>query len=815
MKIKTITISNIRGIRELTLNLNAKNVTVWGPNGTGKSGVIDAIDFLLTGNITRLVGKGTKGITLKQHGVHIDADVKDSYVEAEIILSKKNIEATLIRRMDNPKILDVSGCTVEDIQDVLDLAERGQHVLSRREILNYITAEPNNRATQIQNLLNISIVEKTRKSLVTVSNSFTKELKSSEAVLDQSKVTVKETIQIDHFEESRILKFINDQRTILRGDTFDELPYVHLKSGLSRPANLNKKSVNYDQVDNDIATLLEFEEDTGNTVEDLINLVKEIVVDQEIVRKIKRSQLYSIGYKILEEDEINECPLCEDEWNNNELMSEIVQRLGKIKVVVQKENTVKTYSSQLHSKLTKKIIAGKRLITISEGINKIALAVNKLKKWVSGASELVEILADPMGQMDMLLGKSDAFKSEGNLSSIYGEIKLIGKVIMETYPKATPEQIAWDKLIVLEENLKNYETSKIRYQKLLLKSKKADALAGKWTTARDKILEQLYRDIEDRFTNLYRGLHGSDEAGFTASLIPDNAALGFEVDFHGRGKHAPHALHSEGHQDSMGLCLFLALAEYLAEDIIEIVLLDDVVMSVDAEHRRSLCGVLKKAFPNKQFIITTHDQTWANQLKTEGVVNSKSSIQFYNWSIDSGPHVNAQDGMWEAIDEHLEENDVPGAAAKLRRGAEDFFESVCDALEAPVIYRQNRRWELGFFMPPAFSKLKELLKKAKVAANSWGDTGKLQEIKELETIANQVFTRTQVEQWGVNSSVHYNAWANFTVQDFIPIKEAFYDLMNIYLCTNCGSMMRVVKNGLNVEALKCRCSKKSFNLVEK
>jgi recombinational DNA repair ATPase RecF len=72
MKLLELEIRNIRGIRHLLLKPGGKNLVVWGPNGSGKSAVVDAIDFLLTGRVSRLVGEGTAGITLDEHGPHVD-----------------------------------------------------------------------------------------------------------------------------------------------------------------------------------------------------------------------------------------------------------------------------------------------------------------------------------------------------------------------------------------------------------------------------------------------------------------------------------------------------------------------------------------------------------------------------------------------------------------------------------------------------------------------------------------------------------------------------------------------------------------------
>lgn len=84
MKLLELEIDNVRGIGHLLLKPDGKNFVVWGPNGSGKSAVVDAIDFLLTGRITRLIGKGTGGITLAEHGPHIDHEPEEAIVRAVV-----------------------------------------------------------------------------------------------------------------------------------------------------------------------------------------------------------------------------------------------------------------------------------------------------------------------------------------------------------------------------------------------------------------------------------------------------------------------------------------------------------------------------------------------------------------------------------------------------------------------------------------------------------------------------------------------------------------------------------------------------------
>lgn len=67
IQLHKLRIEEFRGIRKLELKLDGKSLVVAGPNGSGKSGVVDAIDFVLTGNVARLSGAGTGGISVTKH----------------------------------------------------------------------------------------------------------------------------------------------------------------------------------------------------------------------------------------------------------------------------------------------------------------------------------------------------------------------------------------------------------------------------------------------------------------------------------------------------------------------------------------------------------------------------------------------------------------------------------------------------------------------------------------------------------------------------------------------------------------------------
>ena len=117
MKLLTLEIKNLRGIKLLSLAPQGNNLVIWGPNGSGKSAVVDAIDFLLTGQIPRLVGEGTGGISLKGHGPHIDHLPEHAVVRATFNIPGVDGTVELRRSIGAPDSLEINGATVEALKE--------------------------------------------------------------------------------------------------------------------------------------------------------------------------------------------------------------------------------------------------------------------------------------------------------------------------------------------------------------------------------------------------------------------------------------------------------------------------------------------------------------------------------------------------------------------------------------------------------------------------------------------------------------------------------------------------------------------------
>ncbi|MCP9816372.1 AAA family ATPase [Synechococcus sp. GreenBA-s] len=98
--------------------------------------------------------------------------------------------------------------------------------------------------------------------------------------------------------------------------------------------------------------------------------------------------------------------------------------------------------------------------------------------------------------------------------------------------------------------------------------------------------------------------------------MPDGTdkALDVRLTFHGVTQDSPRLTLSEGLRNSLGLCIFLAMARQVPHHDRPLVL-DDVIVSLDRQHRGMLADVLVNHFSDRQVLLLTHDRDWFAELR--------------------------------------------------------------------------------------------------------------------------------------------------------------------------------------------------------
>lgn len=819
MKLISLQIQNIRGIcKDFNLHLDGNNYILLGPNGSGKSSVVDALEFLFTGDISRLKGKGTKGITLYEHGKNINANRNEVIVKGIIKLDGDESEISLKRSMENPNLLEYNEKYEDVLEPVLKLAERSQYVLDRSELLDFIQTTDGERDKQIQSLLNLKDIEKVRKILVKLSNKLEKEAKNSKNNWEKAKNKILTKISKKKYEEKQVLDYISEKREILGGKKISSLDPELIKKDIREP-HLKDDSISTLGIDS-IKRITEnlskddlekFKRKILDFDKSIREKVYRIKTDKSLFKELSRLKLIRLGIENI--DKSGNCPLCDKEWEKGALKKYLNKKLGKAQEAKHIKQKIEQEISKLNNLLN-------QLISNLEEVNrynkqlKLKRIYPNISKWLEKFNDFTSKLNSPIETCEYLeyprteLTKLLEFEKDPDIfKNNFSDIK-------EKIPKKSPKLQAWDNLTELKFKLENLIEAESDYKSASLYSKRADLILKNFVNNKKLVLDSLWCEIESRFEELYKQLH-RDEREFIAQLEQKEKGLSLKVDFYGKGTYPPNALHSEGHQDSMGLCLYLVLAEKVNANLINLIVLDDVIMSIDSGHRRGICRILRDSFPNKQFFICTHDRTWAEQLRHEGIVSSKNVLEFSGWDINMGPKYDENGDIWDQIEEDLEHNNIPSAAHKLRRGMEKFLHDVCDRIKAKVVHKTNYQWTFGELIQPAMKRYSKLLNKAKKAANSWAKLETMEELRKIEDHKKLIYKEAHLEQWAINPNVHFNRWASFSKEDFNPVVKTFKDFTELFKCQNCEGTIKVIPSGHKDEMVICPCKDINWNLVVK
>ena len=813
IKLESAHIEEVRGIRKLDLVFNKEKFAISGPNGSGKSGVIDAIEFGLTGHIGRLAGKGTKGLSVSEHGPHVDKTKfpDAAFVTLRVFLTELGKSVTITRKLTSPNKPKIEPAD-DDVKAVLaEIAAHPEITLSRREILRFILVEPTTRSEEIQTILKLDEIGQARSALNTAQNRLQAAHKTATAQVDSARSAIQLHLQIATLKAEHVLEAANKRRKVLDLLAIAELTAdTKLDAGLSSTAKAS--DFNKESALRDLKALAEaakgFPDLARTEATAVIADLARLEADPALLRALQRRSFVENGLDFVDGPE---CPLCDTPWKNEQHLREHLKtKLAKSEEAKQLQQSLLSNGLAIAEKAIRVagLLAPVQKLAGARGESAFAQVLTAWK------GEL-EALKKKLANVDGITGLTDRLKGDWlempkalpeNLKSL--------TATLEALPDQTATLDAQTFLATAQVRLVDYREAMRKNEAAKIALNGARVAYDTYCAVLEDELNALYEEVQQDFSTYYRAINEEDESTFTAKLTPTEGSLGLEVNFYERGLFPPAAYHSEGHQDGMGVCLYLALMKRLFGKRFTFALLDDVVMSVDAGHRYQFCKLLKTHFPDTQFIITTHDRLWAEQMKSAGLVSAKTSIAFHSWTIDTGPLVESNLEIWDEIGAALAKGKVEAAAGALRHHLEYVSRHLADQIGATPQFRADGNYELGELLPSVLKRMKELCGKAADAAQSWGNDTDKEAAGTRKAVLSSSNAAMNVEQWAVNKAVHYNEWANFGKRDFEPVVAAFKELLGCFSCERCEAWLHVTPRG-TPESLRCACNAVNLNLKPK
>jgi hypothetical protein len=225
----------------------------------------------------------------------------------------------------------------------------------------------------------------------------------------------------------------------------------------------------------------------------------------------------------------------------------------------------------------------------------------------------------------------------------------------------------------------------------------AERIYRAYASRQNTFMADVLSRISDQVASIYGRLHPDENLQEVTVETWGDKGVELVLDFHGVRQRPPHGVLSESHLNSLGIALFLAMAETFNEQL-GFLVLDDVVNSLDVNHRGRLAELLASKYSDRQIIVLTHDHLLYEHIRRRAP--SWRTLEFTSWTYEDGPRLAGYDagGLLGKAFKELANGDSLGAAMKGRRALEELLQEACEGIGAPLPFRRgfrNDRREIG------------------------------------------------------------------------------------------------------------------------
>ena len=763
-KIRSISLNKFRGAtKPLEIHFDPKKsmIMIFGENGTGKSTLVDAMDFIFNKECGSLKEKSSTNI--KSHLPSLGSTSQD----IKISISSQTHKWAGKLNGSHPKI--------KGDENYFSVG-----ILRRDKILKLVNAEPSQRYEALKNFIELFNIRSSESSLRKCINSIGTDLNGEVSGEASQNKTLKQYWEKEGRPEDSYLKWAE-------------------KESKKEAPELRGKISQYDQCVKIIKKYLEsrnqFEESKTKMSEKEKQYSEAHEELKEIEKKVQGQSKETIGIlketlSFLKKKDSNECPVCEQPIDPKNLKERISIRLKEMReLAVSTENWTKIKKeydslqadlSQNKQKFTTSI---KSVIKFWEDENTIA-EIKKIKKDFIEDQFLLE------DQMD--LEKEKFFFDRASLALKDSE-NTLGK-----------DTKSLNQLNLIKTSWKNLKETQKKIQKLDSKKAFLNKVLETVETERKTYTENILKAISQDVETLYSKLH--PEEGLSNIKIYLNprhqGSLEIKSNFQNKTEVPPQAYFSDSHLDTLGICVFIAMAKYFKNDII---VLDDVLTSVDQPHIERFIQILhgeSKHF--NQIILTTHYRPWREKYKFSR--QPSSNVQLIElssfWSIEQGIKSNETKLSIEELEILKEQIPFDRQTAGSKAGV--FLESLLDhitllyALPAPR--KPESVYTLGELIT-CFSK--KFINNMEIQYDAGNKIPLLNIMNGLFQITEPI--RNKVGCHWNDIGMHFS---DHEVMSFLNKTVAFGKML---ICKQCGGLPQKKKS----DCWKCGCSKTSLYPLSK
>lgn len=703
MKLKSLEIRALRGVRDWEIPFNGKSLVLWGENASGKSSVVDALEFLFRGAITHLTG--TRGISLRQHAPHVDLGRDAMKVSASFDPGAIGVSRSISSEPTVPPTL----------KDLWDAASSGAFILRRSQLLEFIHADPADRFRAIASMIGAEHLDEIELAMMHCRDHFEGERLAQESERERIAGRLQELIG-----KGPAIEVVNREVLALGLSAIPSLEAVPSEvqewvrsakqSDQERVASLQKLRTSAEQgsVPSDLAEQLLGYQD----------VYSRLLSEREKLDLLYEADFLQQGERLIEASGLAQCPLCEQPIDPQETLARIRARRQVVQALSEEVSKLRRQQAMLLSSLR---TLEQRVCSLEQASAVIPLKDRPVVR------EIVEKFRTRCTDAVRAIESSTALSSECDVRPLVDGIPGYEALRSRLIKDADDEQQALaltdrDRAILsLAQKANDVTTLSTQLEEQKSKVNQAQELQQRAQYVFDTFvgckkaeISRIYRAIQADVQKFYDILHpGEPHKDFQLVLAEGRrASTELRINAFGQPDEDPRAFTSEGHLDSLGLCIFLAFVNHFGAAC-PLVVLDDVIMSIDSGHRGRVAELLLIEFWNWQLIITTHDEIWFEELtRHQRAYRAEGrflNLRIHRWSLAEGPVVFPYKPRWERIQSKLNEADKTGAANDGRQFLEWILMEICTSTGAHGPIRGDRRYTISDLQEPARARLRNLL----------------------------------------------------------------------------------------------------------
>ena len=597
MRIKSIQLSWFRGAADpVSLEPNCKSMVVYGLNGSGKSSFVDAVEYVLNdGKIGHLTheysgSRQKKGIP----NTHIPQNGK---TELRIKFQDDSELKTEIKQSGS---FTTSGAEAV----AMGTWEYRQTVLRQNEVSEFIHDTKGDKYSALLPLFGLHQMEFGAENLRRLASTVESESELKQMKFNLKQVEVKREEVFGTDSDDQILKTIEDLHTEYCKDS------ATTQDALSRCKELESvidtRMKEFSDNDRRYVCLTAV---AGLDIRGHVNAVRAASVEFAgaaeplIAEKLEVLQSTSTFVDKLGDENEVACPACGQTVGIKAFQEHVKAERERLQEAIDKYDMQKTAVGTLCDTLISlKSNLGKLEVKTwrdeladgafaanfahLDGINSVALRTTCSDKDLESIeSNLLTIITAAA------IDSKDAPPKVEALSTTKLKVEA-GKAVIEAGEQAAAAARA-EALIAFINSLVQGVREEIRLRS-------------------QKLIDEISADIQAMWMILHPGEAIEDVRLY---LPPDaDKAIDIGLKFHGVEQDSPRLTLSEGYRNSLGLCIFLAMAKREVEKDRPL-FLDDVVVSLDRNHRSMVLDLLEKEFSERQLVILTHDRDWYTEMR--------------------------------------------------------------------------------------------------------------------------------------------------------------------------------------------------------